>query len=107
MGFGYLREAGKRNCCAGFTSGKFVPIGLYRYVRNPMYIGLLIVIIAEATYFRSVWLLVYACFLWLAVHSYVVFIEEPDLSRRFGNAYEAYRKETPRWVPSPPRQKGT
>lgn len=85
---------------------KFVPIGLYKYVRNPMYVGLLAVILAESAFFRSVWLLVYACLLWLAVHSYVVFIEEPDLGRRFGNAYEEYRMETPRWIPRPPRQKG-
>jgi protein-S-isoprenylcysteine O-methyltransferase Ste14 len=85
---------------------KFVAIGLYKYVRNPMYVGLLVVIIAEAAFFRSVWLLVYASLLWLAVHSYVVNIEEPDLGRRFGIAYEEYLMETPRWIPRPPRHKG-
>ena len=85
---------------------EFVPIGLYRYVRNPMYVGLLVVILAEAVIFRSVWLLIYACLLWLATHSYVVFIEEPGLYRRFGNGYDEYRLETPRWIPRPPRQKG-
>lgn len=84
---------------------EFVPIGLYRYVRNPMYVGLLVVILAEAAVFRSVWLLVYASLLWLATHSYVVLIEEPDLYRRFGKGYEEYRLETPRWIPRPPQQK--
>ena len=86
---------------------EFVPIGLYRYVRNPMYVGLIVVILAEAVVFRSVWLCVYACLIWLATHSYVVLIEEPDLIRRFGTGYEAYRSETPRWIPRPPRQKGS
>lgn len=72
-----------------------------------MYVGLLVVILAEAVVFRSVWLLVYACLLWLAAHSYVVFIEEPDLCRRFGNGYKEYRSETPRWIPRPPQRKGT
>ena len=85
---------------------EFVPIGLYRFVRNPMYVGLLVVIVAEALFFRSIWLLVYVFLLWLAVHSYVVLIEEPDLGRRFGNGYEEYRMETPRWIPRPPRKKG-
>ena len=85
---------------------QFVAIGLYRFVRNPMYIGLLLVIIAEAIFFRSVWLLVFACFFWLAVHSYVVLIEEPDLKRRFGADYDEYLTTTPRWIPRPLRHKG-
>ena len=58
---------------------EFVPMGFYQYVRNPMYLGLLLVILAEAVVFRSLGLLIYASLLWLAVHSYVVYVEEPDL----------------------------
>ena len=86
---------------------KFVSKGLYRYVRNPMYVGLLLVIIAEAIFFRSIWLLVYGSLIWLAAHIYVVLIEEPNLGRRFGATYEEYLVTTPRWIPRLPRQKGT
>jgi protein-S-isoprenylcysteine O-methyltransferase Ste14 len=82
---------------------QFVAIGLYRFVRNPMYIGLLLVIIAETIFFRSVWLLIYASLFWLAVHCYVVLIEEPDLKRRFGASYMEYLTATPRWIPRPLR----
>ena len=83
---------------------EFVAVGLFRFVRNPMYVGLLLVILSEALYFRSVWLLLYAGIVWLAAHTYVVLIEEPRLARRFGAAYEGYLKTTPRWIPRPPRR---
>jgi protein-S-isoprenylcysteine O-methyltransferase Ste14 len=95
---------GKGTAAPFLPPTEFVAIGLYKYVRNPMYIGLLLVILAEAIFFRSVWLLIYAFFLWLATHSYVVLIEEPDLKRRFGAAYREYLMVTPRWVPRPPRK---
>ena len=85
---------------------KFVAIGLYKYVRNPMYVGLLLVIIAEAIFFRSIWLFVFASLLWLATHTYVVLKEEPELARRFGDAYKEYLTQTPRWIPRPPRKMG-
>ena len=85
---------------------RFVTIGLYKYVRNPMYVGILLVIVAESIFFRSAWLMLYAFLLWLAAHSYVVLIEEPDLDRRFGAAYKEYLMDTPRWIPRPPRNKG-
>jgi protein-S-isoprenylcysteine O-methyltransferase Ste14 len=78
---------------------RFVAVGLYRYVRNPMYIGLLLVIAAEAMFFRSIWLLIYGTCVWIAVHSYVVLVEEPGLQRRFGADYKAYLRSTPRWLP--------
>lgn len=85
---------------------EFVAGGLYRWVRNPMYVGLLLVILAEAVFFRSAWLLLYAFLLWLPVHSATVFIEEPQLERRFGNAYLKYKSATPRWIPRPPHLPG-
>ncbi|UCF62459.1 MAG: isoprenylcysteine carboxylmethyltransferase family protein [Anaerolineaceae bacterium] len=82
---------------------EFVAIGLFRFVRNPMYVGLLLVIFAEAVFFRSAWILLYGSLLWLATHSYTVLIEEPELERRFGATYRNYRSTTPRWIPRPPR----
>ena len=85
---------------------EFIAIGLYRFVRNPMYLGLLLVMLAEAALFRSVWLLVYASLFWLAVHSYLILIEEPELEARFGPAYLSYKATTPRWIPRVPRRPG-
>ena len=85
---------------------KFVAVGLFRFVRNPMYVGILLVIVAEAIFFRSAWLLLYASLLWLAAHSFVVLIEEPQLEKRFGVSYKDYVKRTPRWIPRPPSHQG-
>lgn len=82
---------------------EFVGQGLYRYLRNPMYLGALLVIFAEAVFFRSPWLLLYAAFLWLALHTFTVLLEEPELEGRFGEAYRRYRARTPRWIPRRPR----
>ena len=71
-----------------------------------MYVGILLVIIAEAIFFRSAWLLLYASLLWLAAHSFVVLIEEPQLEKRFGVSYKDYVKRTPRWIPRPPSHQG-
>lgn len=78
---------------------EFVAAGLFRYIRNPMYAGLVLVVIAEAIFTRSGWILLYAFILWLAMHSYVVLMEEPRLARRFGETYLRYLEETPRWIP--------
>jgi len=98
------------------TRGKGTPVpvappqvlvaeGLYRFVRNPMYVGALLVLAAEALLFRSAWILLYAGFLWLALHTFAVLIEEPDLERRFGDSYRQYKESTPRWIPRPPAKK--
>ena len=64
----------------------FVAEGLFRYVRNPMYVGALLVLIGEALLFRSIWILVYAAGLWMLLHTFLVLLEEPQLRRRFGEA---------------------
>jgi len=73
--------------------------GLYRYVRNPMYVGALLAIVGQAALFRSSNLLWYALAFFVWVHLFVVFYEEPTLRRRFGSAYEDYCLTVPRWVP--------
>jgi protein-S-isoprenylcysteine O-methyltransferase Ste14 len=78
---------------------EFVASGLYRHVRNPMYVGALSVLVGEAFLFRSWWILLYGACLWVALHTFVVLIEEPQLERRFGEAYRRYKASTPRWVP--------
>ncbi len=78
---------------------RLVIIGLYRYLRNPMYVGALLIILAEAAYFGSLWLVIYAAGLWAVLHIFLVVIEEPQLKRRFGADYEQYLKTVPRWFP--------
>lgn len=76
-----------------------VTTALHRYIRNPMYVGVALAIVGEATLFRSFHLLEYAAFMLTAAHTFVVLYEEPTLSRRFGESYEQYRRTVPRWIP--------
>ncbi|MCI0399078.1 MAG: isoprenylcysteine carboxylmethyltransferase family protein [Chloroflexi bacterium] len=76
--------------------------GLYRYVRNPMYIGVLLVTAGWALLFNAWPVLVYALGLSLAFHLFVVLIEEPSLRRQFGLSYEQYCRAVRRWLPGPP-----
>jgi protein-S-isoprenylcysteine O-methyltransferase Ste14 len=73
--------------------------GLYCYVRNPMYLGVLVIIVGQALSFGSVTLLQYAGALWLLFHAFVVGYEERALRRQFGRAYETYRANVRRWWP--------
>jgi protein-S-isoprenylcysteine O-methyltransferase Ste14 len=71
--------------------------GLYRFTRNPMYNGVLIVLLGEAWLFRSLPVLCYAVGLFVLVHLFVVYFEERSLESRFGESFRAYRSEVPRW----------
>ncbi len=77
----------------------FVTKGFYKIMRNPMYLGMMLILLGEAILFASAWLLVYALILWLSFHWFVVGVEEPTLRRKFGNSYETYLKSVPRWLP--------
>jgi len=82
---------------------EFVAAGLYRFVRNPMYFGALLAVFAEAIFFHSAWVLLYAALLWLALHTFTILVEEPQLETRFGEIYNDYRARTPRWIPRRPK----
>jgi protein-S-isoprenylcysteine O-methyltransferase Ste14 len=82
----------------------FVTQGAYRWVRNPMYVAVLLVVIGEAILFRSLLLAGYALLLWATFHTFVVFVEEPQLVRRFGASYETYVHTVPRWLPRIPQE---
>ena len=73
--------------------------GLYRYVRNPMYLSVLLMLSGGAAFFESWALLRYAVGVFIAVHLFVVFYEEPSLRRKFGESYERYCKNVRRWIP--------
>jgi protein-S-isoprenylcysteine O-methyltransferase Ste14 len=73
--------------------------GVYRYVRNPMYVAILAAIVGQALILGRFGLLLYATVLWLITAAFVRFYEEPTLTRRFGADYEAYRRAVPAWWP--------
>jgi len=78
---------------------KLVVTGLYRYVRNPMYIAVVAVILGQALLFGAWGLIFYGALFWLACHTFVAVCEEPTLERTFGAEYEAFRANVPRWTP--------
>ena len=78
---------------------RLVVNGFNRYVRNPMYAGLLIVILGQALLFGSLWLVLYAICAWIITASFVRWYEEPTLARTYGSEYEAYRRNVPAWLP--------
>ncbi|HEX9396305.1 MAG TPA: methyltransferase, partial [Burkholderiales bacterium] len=65
--------------------------------RNPMYNGVVALILGEAGLFRSVALVEYALLVLVLFHLFVVLYEEPALESQFGEAYRAYRRAVPRW----------
>ncbi len=73
--------------------------GLYRYVRNPMYVGVLTVLFGETLFFRSGALAVAALGIAIFFNLFVMRVEEPILARQFGASYDEYRRAVPRWIP--------
>jgi protein-S-isoprenylcysteine O-methyltransferase Ste14 len=78
---------------------RLVIVGLYRHVRNPQYIGVVLVASGEAIFSSSLILLGYGLFLAIGYHLFVRFYEEPTLKRLFGEDYVRYTETVPRWVP--------
>ena len=77
--------------------------GLYRYVRNPMYLAVAAIILGQALALAQPILLPYAAMFAVAVVAFVRWYEEPTLRRQFGEQYERYRRAVPAWWP---RRKG-
>ena len=77
--------------------------GLYRYVRNPMYLAILATIVGEALVLGQLRLLVYAVGVAAAFAAFVSAYEEPTLRRRFEADFDAYRRDVPAWLPRMPK----
>ena len=73
--------------------------GLHRFVRNPMYIGVALVIGGQAWLFHSPHIAIYMVCMLLVAHLFVISYEEPTLSKQFGEEYDRYRASVPRWIP--------
>lgn len=80
--------------------------GLYRDVRNPIYVGVLTIISGHFLWFKTFWMLAYAVVVFLVFHLFVILYEEPTLKEKFGTAYEKYCKAVPRWIPKIKGSKG-
>ena len=82
-----------------FPTRHLVVSGLYRYVRNPMYVAVVSAILGQALLLGNVALLEYGALVWLLFHLFVLLYEEPTLRASFGSEYELFCTEVPRWIP--------
>jgi protein-S-isoprenylcysteine O-methyltransferase Ste14 len=78
---------------------RFVATGLYRHVRNPMYVSIGLVVVGEALLWQTRELLLYLLLLWPLFHLFVTLYEERHLRAVFGAEYVDYLRQVPRWVP--------
>jgi len=76
-----------------------VVAGFYRFVRNPMYLGVLLLVLGWGMYYRSPAVLLYDIVLFVSFHLMVVFSEEPRLNAQFGEQWDSYRNGVHRWLP--------
>ena len=82
---------------------RFVERGSYRFVRSPMYFGMLLLVVGQGLLLGREILFVWAAAAWLIFTAFLAFYEEPQLRRRFGADYDDYRRRVRRWLPTRPR----
>ena len=78
---------------------KLVVRGIYRHVRNPMIVGVFCILLGEAVFFTSLWLLGWFAAAVLLNVTYIPLVEETGLAQRFGDDYLRYKENVPRWIP--------
>jgi protein-S-isoprenylcysteine O-methyltransferase Ste14 len=105
-GLSVLLESFKRFALQGlgspapvFPTQHLVVSGFYRYVRNPMYVAVVSMILGQGLLFGSVRVLEYAAFVWLAAHAFILAYEEPTLRRTFAEEYQTFCAHVSRWIP--------
>lgn len=82
---------------------ELVAVGFYRFVRNPMYVGVLMILLGHFLWLGNWLLLIYTASVFAIIHLFVTLYEEPTLQRKFGAAYKDYTEQVPRWIPKLPR----
>jgi protein-S-isoprenylcysteine O-methyltransferase Ste14 len=82
-----------------FPTRHLVVKGFYRYVRNPMYVAVVSVILGQGLLLGNLHLVAYATLVWLTMHLFVVTYEEPTLQESFGAEYKSFCAHVPRWIP--------
>jgi len=82
-----------------FPTRRLVVSGLYRYVRNPMYVAVVSLILGQGLFFGNLRVLEYGIAIWVAFHLFVLLYEEPTLRNAYGSEYEEFCIHVPRWIP--------
>ena len=82
-----------------FPTRHLVVSGLYQYVRNPMYVAVVSLILGQGLFFGSVRVLEYGIAVWVGFHLFVLLYEEPILRKSYGFEYEDFCANVPRWIP--------
>lgn len=90
---------GKGTLAPWSPTKKMVMVGLYQYVRNPMIMGVMIVLIGESIAIASRSIFIWSLIFFVINTIYFVLYEEPNLEKRFGDEYREYKKHVARWVP--------
>jgi protein-S-isoprenylcysteine O-methyltransferase Ste14 len=91
--------AGRGTAMPAVPTERLVVSGFYRYVRNPMYVGVLTALAGEALLFSSRDIGIEALLVWLGTCLFIVFYEEPKLASTFPVEYPIYKRNVPRWLP--------
>lgn len=121
LGVGAVRVAGAALCLAGaaalldsfarfalrglgtpapvLPARRLVVSGLYRHVRNPMYVAVVAAVVGQGLLLGDLRVIAWGLLLWIAFHLFVVGYEEPTLRGSFGDEYETFRANVPRWIP--------
>ena len=88
-----------RNACAFRCTQRFVALGPYKIIRNPMYLAGLALLIGLGLYQHSKVILLFCPVWFLLAHTFVMLYEEPTLMNKFGTTYQGYCRAVPRWIP--------
>jgi protein-S-isoprenylcysteine O-methyltransferase Ste14 len=92
-------KVGKGTLAPWAPTKKIVIKGLYRYVRNPMILGVFLMLVSESIVIKSLNISIWAAIFIIINTIYFIFSEEPGLEKRFGNDYKIYKRNVNRWVP--------
>jgi protein-S-isoprenylcysteine O-methyltransferase Ste14 len=82
-----------------FPTKHLVVTGTYRFVRNPMYVAVVSLVLGQAFFFGDIRIFIYGLCAWLVTHLFVLTYEEPTLRRTFPIEYPAFTANVPRWIP--------
>lgn len=92
-------QIGKGTLAPWNPTQKLVIMGPYRFVRNPMICGVLLILLGETILFSSFYLLLWFAYFWARYDRHSILREEPQLLARFGNEYLVYKENVPMWIP--------
>ncbi len=93
----YVLAKKKGTTTLAFKAKGIVKEDIYSRVRNPIYVGVILILIGETLIFPSLYMLLYTLTLFLSLHLWLIFVEEPFLQKNFGKEFEEYKRKVPRW----------